>query len=302
MKRNLEVAMAVGLTHLARGLPRDAGLRVFSAMGVTAGRIMKRDKEMALKNLEMAFPESTPIIREALARAMFKSLGMNVYEFLNLEGSSPERVRSLVERVEGMEHLLRAFGEGRGVIGITGHIGCFELLPAYIASMGYSVQVVGRELWEKRIARRLIGIRESLGYKTIDRDRGGREILRHLRGGGALGVLMDQHTRVSGIYVPFFNKEAHTPIGVAKMALATGAKIIPMAVYMTRNRKHEIKMLPAVEPDLAGLSKSQRVDVLTRECSGAIEQLVRYDPKQWVWFHDRWRGLKEGFVRYEAVH
>lgn len=288
-KRNLEVILADGVYHFARHLPRGVGFRIFSALGDTFWWLLRKDRERALENLEIAFPDAPEPVRRAIARGMFKFIGQNTFEFLNLEGSSPERVTSLVERVEGKEYLDEAYEAGKGLIGITGHIGCFELLAAYWANSGYQVNVVGRELWEKRISDRLVRIRNSMGYRTIDRDTGGKEIIRVLRDGGIVAVLIDQHTRVSGVYVPFFNRPAHTPIGVAKLAIATGAKVVPMAIYMNRPGRHVIRILPALDlPDDVG-DKDELARILTAECSRAIEDLVRFDPKQWVWFHRRWR-------------
>jgi KDO2-lipid IV(A) lauroyltransferase len=306
IKRNLEVCVFSGLTHFARRLPRGVGFRVFSAMGATASRLFKKDRERAIRNLALAFPEAPEPIRDSLASAMFKSLGKNFYEFLNLEGSSKKRVTELVERVEGMEHLEAALSRDAGLIVVTGHIGCWELLAAYYSQLGYPLSVVGRELWEKRLNERLIKIRESMGYRTIDRDSGGKEILRLLRDRKIVAVLIDQHTRVSGIYVPFFNRPAHTPIGVAKLAIKTGAPILPMAIYMLESGRHEIRILSAIDPLAATVDAStdseKQVENLTRECSHAIETLVRHDPKQWVWFHNRWRFGEEKEAGHVVVN
>jgi KDO2-lipid IV(A) lauroyltransferase len=232
---------------------------------------------------------------------MFKSLGRNAFEFLNLEGSSKERLMELVDRVEGQENLDAALERGRGVIVITGHIGCWELLAAYFSNGGYPVNVVGRELWEKRLNRELIRVRESVGYRTIDRDKGGREMIRVLREGRLLAMLIDQHTRVSGIYVPFFNRPAHTPTGVARLSQRTGAPIVPMAIYMTQPGKHLIRVLEPIErPE--SLDPDREVEVVTTLCSQAIEDLIRFDPKQWVWFHRRWRDQEKAGAGYAAVN
>lgn len=300
MKRNLEVLFFRGLMGFARILPRKVGLKAFSTIGSTAGVVMKKDRQRALDNLAIAFPDAPASIRRAMAKAMFKTIGANAYEFLNLRGSSPERVTGLVERLEGWNHFDEAHARG-GVIAITGHIGCWELLAAYFANRGYEANVVGRELWEKRLNRELLRIRESVGYRTIDRDTGGKEIVRVLRNNGILAVLIDQHTRVNGIYVPFFDRPAHTPTGVARLALSTGASIVPMAIYMIRLGRHAIRILPPIEMPDPSLGKNEQTEIVTRRCSQAIEDLIRFDPKQWVWFHRRWREPENTEVRYAAA-
>jgi KDO2-lipid IV(A) lauroyltransferase len=300
-KRNLEVLAIDGITGAARALPRRIGLGVFSVVGALGGRLFRKARERAVRNLAIAFPDVPRSVRAALAAAMFKSLGRNFYEFLKLEGSSPERLAGLIERIEGMENLDRAMAEGKGLIAITGHIGCWELLAGYFASHGYRLNVVGRELWEKRLNERLLRARESMGYRTIDRDTGGKEVIRALREKQVVAVLIDQHTRVSGVYVPFFDRPAHTPVGVAKLAVATGAPILPMAIYMRRSGRHEIRILPAIETPSGIADKEELAVAITGRCSKAVEELIRYDPKQWVWFHDRWRAAKEEMAD-EPVH
>lgn len=279
--------------HFARTIPRGVGLKFFSMIGTTASRIFRKDRDRAVANLALAFPETPSSMRSALANAMFKTLGKNFYEFLNLEGSSAERVAGLIETIDGWQHIDEAMKPGKGLIVITGHIGCFELLAAYFAKQGYKLSVVGRELWEKRLNARLLQIRESMGYRTIDRNTGGKDVLRVLKNGEVLAILIDQHTQVSGIYVPFFNRPAHTPTGVARLAVATGSPVLPMAIYMRHDGRHEIRILPPVKPPGKALDKNQKTEELTRRCSLAIEELVRYDPKQWVWFHNRWRETEE---------
>ncbi len=295
IKRSFEVAATRGLWRFARGLPRSAGFKIFSAMGSAAGYLLRRDRRRAIDNLEIAFPDMPLSFRKAITNAMFRSLGRNAYEFLTLEGSSKAKLLRLVERVEGQEHLDEAWGRQKGLIAITGHIGCWELLAAYFVQRGYKVNVVGRELWEKRLNSDLLRVRESMGYRTIDRSTGGREMLRILRDRSVVAVLIDQHTRVDGIYVPFFNRPAHTPTGVARLAQATGVPIVPMAIYMTEPGKHLIRILPAIESD--GLEDRQReIEAVTEKCSRAIEELVRFDPKQWVWVHQRWRDEEKAKV------
>lgn len=301
-KRNLEVLAFNGLAHTARALPRGVGLKVFAFVGSAAGRLFRKDRERAIRNLASAFPDVPRSVRVALSAAMFKTLGKNFFEFLNLEGSSPERLSGLVERIEGEQYLDRAMAEGKGLIVITGHIGCWELLAGYFASRGYRLNVVGRELWEKKLNEKLLKARESMGYQTIDRDTGGKEIIRALRDKQVVAVLIDQHTRVSGVYVPFFDRPAHTPVGVAKLAVATGAPILPVAIYMRHNGRHEVRILPTVGLPGDSLSRDEQFVEITRKCSKAVEELVRYDPKQWVWFHDRWRPEEKKEKLDESVY
>jgi KDO2-lipid IV(A) lauroyltransferase len=288
LKRKGEYWLIRSIAGLARALPRGLGHRVFGALGLAAGRMLSRDRRTAVDNLAIAFPEVPALLRAAMVRAMFKNLGRNAFDFVNLEGRGPEHFQRLVERVEGLEHFQRAYGEGRGVLGITGHIGCWELLPAYFAAHGYDISVVGRRMRAEGLDRRLAEMRRSFGVESIDRDGSPRHLVETLRRGRALGVLIDQHTSVAGIYVPFFGRPALTPTAVAKLALMTGSPIVPMAIFLGASGRHIVHVMPPLEVPAAG-SRDEVIRALTERCSLAVEALIRIDPKQWVWFHRRWR-------------
>lgn len=289
-KRKCEYLLIITIARLSGLLPRKVGHAVFASLGNAVGRISRRDRERAVDNLAIAFPGTDRMFREAIVAAMYKTIGRNVYDFLQLKGASPAALASMVESVTGMEHYLRAASAGKGVIVITGHIGCWELMPAYFVSLGHKVTVVARRMKVSKLNDELVKIRASVGVKTVDRDSSPREMIRPLRRGEILGVLIDQHTSVSGAYVRFFNRPAFTPTGVAKLACLTGAPIVPMADFLKANGRHVIRVLPPIYPPATVTDRRATVENLTAECSLAVEELIRLDPKQWVWFHHRWRN------------
>jgi KDO2-lipid IV(A) lauroyltransferase len=290
LKRVAEVAAVEALAAGARSLPRRLGMEAFAALGVMAARVFARDRRRAAENLAVAFPDAPAPIRTALARASFRALGRNVFEALRLAGTSADGIRARVERVEGMEHFLDAHRAGKGVVVITGHIGCWELLPAYFVNVGYPVTVVARRMKSERLNAKLVGMRASVGVATIDRDDNPRRMFEPLRRGEILGVLIDQHTSVAGVYVPFFDRPAFTPTAVAKIALASGAAIVPMGIFLARGGRHVVHVSPAITIGAASArDRAAAVRALTAECSLAVERLIRLDPTQWVWFHHRWR-------------
>ncbi|MFH1754435.1 MAG: lysophospholipid acyltransferase family protein [Candidatus Latescibacterota bacterium] len=303
-KRNFQKYFVYSAVYLliavARILPRQSGMQVFSTLGLAASKIFGHDRRKALQNLSIAFPDMPLMVRGAVIAAMYKNLGRNIYEFLNLKGSTGARIEALISSVEGEEHLREAMAEGTGIIAITGHIGCWELLAAYLVSRGYSVSVVARNLRDAKWQEWVGTIRSSMGISIIDRDRGARDMLESLRNKEVLGVLMDQHTRVSGYYVPFFNKAAHTPSGVARLASISGAKIVPMAIYMNSNYQHVIRILKPISFPEDAPNRAWAVESVTAACARAMEDLIRYDPKQWIWWHDRW-GNEQRETSYEVI-
>jgi KDO2-lipid IV(A) lauroyltransferase len=130
----------------------------------------------------------------------------------------------------------------------------------------------------------LAGLRERFGTPTIARGTEGaaRQLLITLRRGGALGMLIDQDTKVDGVWVPFFGRPAFTPVGAAKIALRQKTAVIPTFIERLPQGRHLATFHPPL--DLPG--DPQEATALMTE---KIEEQVRKHPEQWVWIHRRWR-------------
>ncbi len=276
------------LIGCTRVVPRRAGLAFFAFLGGLAYRLYAKDRERALRNLARAFPQSDPVIVAAMAKGCFTALARNSWDALSLVHMKREKVLGLCA-IEGEEHFASAFREGKGVIGLTGHIGCWELLAAYFSHKGYPLSVIYRDMKDPRLESMLIGMRRRHGIESIPRGGSAISGYKVLRRGEVLAMLIDQDIDVDGLFVPFFGVPAHTPRGAAAFALRSGAAIVPLAIHMQPDGSHRITVLPALEKPPAALPEAERVDELTRRCSRAVESLVRIYPQQWVWVHDRWR-------------
>jgi KDO2-lipid IV(A) lauroyltransferase len=194
---------------------------------------------------------------------------------------------------EGLEFFDRAYKKCDGLIGVTGHIGNFELLAVHIQSLGYNIAVIGRELYDKKIDKLLIENREAMGLTNISTSDSPKVILKWLKSGHALGVLMDNDSfRVRSMFVPFFGRMANTPVGQSVLGLKTGAAFIPMACIRTEKNRYKIIIKPEV---IISRTDDFVSDVLemTRLCSLEIEAIIREYPDQWAWVHNRWHTRKQ---------
>lgn len=256
--------------------------RVGRFFGRLAWRFGRRDRRRALEHLALAFPELAAGERRRLARAAFLHQGMNLAEDLHLLSRSCEDVERYVE-VEGWERVAALRAAGRGILIVTGHCGNWELLAAAINCRGLGMRVVARALDEPDLQVMVAGLRRRFGSETIERGRPGaaRELLRGLRE-GALGMLIDQDTRVEGVWVPFFGRPAYTPVGAAKVALREGVVAVPTFIERRPDGSHLARFF---EP----LELPENVEAATAVMTRAIEEQVRRRPEQWVWMHRRWR-------------
>ena len=109
-----------------------------------------------------------------------------------------------------------------------------------------------------------------------------RQLLRALRSGKVLAMLVDQDIQTDGVWVPFFGRLAHTPSALADLALRLDAAVVPAFDERLPDGKHRIRFLEPLDlPD-------DRV-AATAAMTAVIEEQIRRRPEQWVWMHRRWR-------------
>jgi KDO2-lipid IV(A) lauroyltransferase len=253
------------------------------AIGRLAWRFAGRDRRRTLEHLAFALPELADAERERIARGAFRHFGVLLAECLWLGERTPDEVGRRV-RLEGWAEVERARAAGQPILVLTGHCGNWELLAAELNRRGLGMAVVARELDDPLQQASLAGFRARFGTRTIVRGRPGaaRELLRAVRSGGALGMLIDQDTTVDGVWVDFFGRPAWTPVGAAELAARFDAAVLPTFIERLADGSHAARVGPALELPADPVAATQRM-------TDAIEAQIRRAPEQWVWMHRRWR-------------
>lgn len=287
-RHDLGYAFLRGLLAGSRALP----LPMLRGLGRLAGRaalpLARRDRERALTHIARAFPEHDDAWRRALARRCAGHLGAVLGEVAWLWSASPNAIVAGSE-FDRLEHLTGDLGSDRGAILITGHCGNWEWLNLALGARGIPLTVAAREVYDPRldeVARRLRG---RFGGETALRgqDAGGR-LMRALRHGRVIGLLIDQDIDAPGVYVEFFGQAAWTPSGAALLALRTRRPVVAgFATRLPNGRMH----LSFSEPIRSAPGADLDTDTgrLTATLTAHIERQVRCHPEQWVWMHRRWR-------------
>jgi len=271
------------LTGLAGRFDFAGAQALGRAIGALGWALAGRDRRRTLEHLAIAFPGLDPAGRARVGRASFRHFGAMLGECLWLRSRGAAEVREVCD-LEGWERIEQARGTGRPILILTGHCGNWELLAAALNVRGLGMAVVARELDDPGLQRSLLALRERFGTRTIVRGTPGaaRDLLRTLRSGGALGMLIDQDTKVEGVWVDFFGRPAWTPVGAADIALRLGATVLPTFVERLPDGRHRARVEPPLE-------LPAEPTAATRAMTAAIEAQIRRVPEQWVWMHRRWR-------------
>jgi KDO2-lipid IV(A) lauroyltransferase len=273
------------VSAVGRRLPLPFGRACGRALGSLAWHVARRERRKALANIAIAFPEWSEDKRRQTIKAMFRHLGMSLFEIAWMRGMDVA-TRDRLTVIEGAEPLMKLIDEGRGVVVFTAHCGNWEWMSYAIGLFGRPTTVLQRERDAPEMNRYITEHRASSGVRTIDRGSAaaGRELIQSLRRGGILAFLIDQNLRTDSVQVPFFGRPALTPIGPAKLAVRTESIVVDILIERLPDGRHRMKI---GEP--AETKRGDDPVELTEHYTRIIEAQIRRVPEQWVWMHDRWR-------------
>ncbi|HKR18645.1 MAG TPA: lauroyl acyltransferase [Stellaceae bacterium] len=264
-------------------LPVDWASAVGGWIGRTVGPRLGISRR-AHRNLRRALPGNSEAENRRIVDGMWDNLGRSVAEFPHLDAICAAGSKR-VEIVNG-EEVATLRDAGQPAILFGGHFANWEVGPSTIHRLlGPSLLSVFRASnnpWADRVLRRRMPARRAVA-KGAD---GGRDLLRHLRDGGHVAMLVDQKMN-DGIAVPFFGHEAMTAPAIARLALRFNCPIVPVRVERLNGTHFRFTVLPAIElADKRDTADNVRT-TMTR-ISAVLEEWIVARPEQWLWLHRRW--------------
>jgi KDO2-lipid IV(A) lauroyltransferase len=282
------------VAQLLRWLPRSLARLLARTVAIAFYWGHPRLRRVGLRNLELAFPEKSPAERSRILRGVYKSLGRLLAEVPKF----PDYTLQNVDRVaiyDGLENYIAARDRGKGVLFMTAHLGGWEIGSFVHSLHGYWHNIVVRDLdnplldaWTRRL-------RTLHGNRTYDKDRYARGLLLAMKRGETVGALMDTNmTPPQGVFVNYFGIPACTAGGLARVAMHTGAAVLPaFTIWDETLGKYRIRFEPAIPTVVTGDDEADTV-ANTQNYTAAIERAVRAYPDQWLWVHRRWKTRPPG--------
>ncbi len=274
---------------MGKNLPRLRD-RLVAGLAALWYRLDKRHREITRRNLAFAYGgELREEDLDRLARAVFRHFVRFAWETLELLFASLAHIKNRVV-ILGEEHYQAALAQGRGLIAIAAHAGNWEYTV-----MGYGLQyrrvaVVAREMdhpWGRILARFL---RQRCGNWMVDKQRGLKEILFHLKRNHVVGIVIDQNTTTeAGWLVNFFGKPARTTPVAALLARHRDIPVVPSLSRRLADGRHLMVFLPPIPLEKTGDAEADIRRHLQAQ-NRIIEAWVRSCPEQWLWLHRRWKN------------
>jgi Kdo2-lipid IVA lauroyltransferase/acyltransferase len=292
LRINLEYWWARAVLGLFRRLPLQRAIALGRAIG-RFGFWFPKLRRTGERNLQLAFPDLPHDEQRRLLRLSFENLGRLLALFSHFADDS-EAVKRMIA-VEGLEHLADAAAQGRGVILFTGHVGAWELSSFGLSLFGHPLSFLVRRIDNPKIEPMVDRMRRGPGNRTIDKRAAAREMLAILREGGTLGILVDLNTLDrEAIFVDYFGIPAATTFIVAKLALRTGAPVLPVfAPWDEAGKRFRLKIDAPLPIQRTG-NEAEDVRRLTQQYTRVVEDYVRRYPDQWLWIHRRWKTRPAG--------
>lgn len=222
---------------------------------------------------------------ERLARAHVRLLLWAIVDLLRFVRFRDDKRLPRELLVTGMEHFEAASAAGRGVILVSAHFGCWELIPALTSLRGYATTVLVQKPSQDVFDRLFRELRAWAGVRTLNNDTlaGLRPILKALRQGETVGLVIDQHGESRRLVGKFFGHRVSLPEGPAFLARRTGAAIVPVLARW-RGNQHVIEFYPVMTAIGGADGDLQTMQAIY----DWLETQIRRYPENWLWSYNRW--------------
>lgn len=277
-------------------IPRKFWLSLFGSIGGLSYYLAPYSRKVAIENLTLAYGlEKSPAEIKRLARKVFVMMGKNGADVIRSHRITRLTDYEKMRCINGIEYIEQAYKKGKGVLFLTAHLGAFELCATEMAFRGYKPLIIGTAMKDAKLTELLWRQRSKLGALAIERGKETVRLIKTLKSGGTVAILIDQDTRVKSVFVDFFGKPCATPIGAAVLALKTGAAVVPVFLHLRADGKQEVTCYPEIELTKTG-NEEEDIKVNTQKFTSVIEAEVRKYPEQWLWIHERWK-TKPGVER-----
>lgn len=258
-------------------------------LGFFAYLIPMDRKRVAFENILESFKKDlTEADARKLLRRVYMHFGQMLFEIphiLRLNLGNIDRYMTF----QGEGNFKKATNKGKGILLLTAHLGNWEFMSAGGALCYGDSIVVARHSEFAPLDRIINELRGHFGTEIVEAQGAMRQLLRALKNGGRIGILLDQNVDwFHGAFVPFLGRTACTNKGLALMALKTGAPVIPIFSSRDGDGIHRVVFGEEVELLKTG-DKTRDVDDNTALFTSVIENFVRKNPDQWFWFHKRWK-------------
>ncbi len=267
MRERIEYFSVKALIALSKFLPKPLLYKLFEALAVAIYLLDGKRRTLTIENLQKAG------FNPKLALQSYKEIAKTAAEILLIYTK-----RFDFAAIKGEFHPKT----NKPKIFITAHFGNWEALAHFLAQRGYRMAVVGREGNNKLIERNITKpFRQMYGNKLIYKEGALKHLLKELKEGRNIGLLIDQKAGRDGIDTKFFGRACKTVPTVALLAKRFDVEVVP--IFLAREKDG----YRLIQKDFSCEGCEERE--FTQKLNDIVEEVVRAYPAQWFWMHNRWK-------------
>ena len=280
-----------GSVFFAKYVPRRVSYPLARGIGGGYFRLRPKYRSAIRSNLSriLGLPERSEEVERATDE-MVRGHAACWLDFLHFATRPPEESALLIESVEGFSRIVEGRSRGRGVLLLTAHLGNWELGGLMLAEIRQPIHVVlvpdifpGVE----RARRRLHG-RAGVAEIPIDRSFVPTlTVMRALNDNKIVAMQGDRDFNNTGVAVPFFGREAYFPRGPLRVAMATGAAVLPAFIVRVPDGRYRA-IIEDPLPIQAGADRETALRKNLESYVAILERYIRAYPDQWYCFYPFW--------------
>ncbi len=241
-----------------------------------------KSKKIIKNNLKI-FSNTTSILNhEEIIKKMWMNYGMTFIEYIFLDRFRKSNSHIFIKKTDYISNLIT---KKENAIFISGHFANFELMSMEITKKNIPLATIYRPLNNFFLNPLMEYLRKKYVCKNQIKKgiNGVRDAIEFIKNKHSIALMIDQ--RVSeGEKIDFFEKPALTTTLPAQLSIKYNLKIIP--VYIERDKNNNFNMEFQKEIDPANFKNKIE---LTRELNTSMEKMIKRNPTQWIWSHNRWK-------------
>ncbi|MBF6513140.1 phosphatidylinositol mannoside acyltransferase [Nocardia cyriacigeorgica] len=268
---------------LVRALPQRWAFALFDR--AAARSVRDGGPDQLRRNLARVLGTTPDQVPDELMRASMRSYARYWCEAFRLPSMDPVAVADIIESsATGLEHVRAAVDSGSGAVLALPHSGNWDLAGLWVVQRIGAPTVVAERLKPESLFRRFVRFREGLGFEIIPLTGGTTppftQLTERIRQGRVVCLLGERDLSGKGVPVTFFGEPAHMPAGPARLAIDTGAPLLPVHCWFT--------------PDGWGFSVGAPIDTTggvqstTQALADAFATAIAAHPADWHMLQPLW--------------
>ena len=284
----LDFALVSLVVWLARRMSIDTASRFGERLGRWVGPKMPHKATIFRENLSIAFPELNSADLDALATDIWGQAGRILGEYPHLDTILAEDDRLVIEI---REPIASYTDPSRPCVVVSAHQSNWEVVCSAMAKLGMPNASLYSPPSNPLLDKMLLESRQALNCQLLPRDNSARLLVRALKKGRSVGMVMDRRVD-DGQPVQFFGRDKNSTIVPAKLALKHHCELIPVQVVRLEGARYKVIFHPPVHPRDPGADENAQATDMIQQVHQQFEQWIRERPGHWFCSKRLWPKKK----------